>query len=312
MTDQPDSSSERATPALSPLARLWDHAKRNPLIASLVFVAPLVAAGVKFGKDAIDLLQKIDPPFSVTETTKGLAADAIESRIEAIQRLGAAKGLSQEEIRTLTLALESMVNRRAPVWPTSAGASKPSSDIRLAMMALGNLIATGHRAGAPTTPPTFTGINLEGIDATDANWRGFRFQNVNLSAATLLRADLTGSLFQDVKLARVQATEATLIGSTIESSCIEEAVFLRANLSKLNAVRSDFNAADLRNAILTGSVFQDTRLHQVDFSDADLSNADFALATEVSHWQLKRAKPGQKPIIPPQAGWRKSNITPCR
>lgn len=311
MTDHQDSPPDGATSVRSPLARLWDRAKKNPFIASVLFLIPLVAAAFNFGKDAYDFYQKINPPLSVREISKGLAADAIEVRIDSIQQISEATGLSKGEIRTFALALESMVNRRAPAWPNEGDISGPRDDIRLAMIALGKLVQAGHLQNIKMSAPRLSGINLEGIDATDAYWQGFIFQRVNLSGATLLRADLSSSTIQDVKLARIQATNSLLPGSTIESSCAEEAVFLNANLSGIKIARSDLNAADLRNAKVDKSIFHDTRLHKVDFTDADLSGADFSTATEVAPEQLARAKISKHKPIPPQDGWRRSNVAPC-
>lgn len=295
----------------SPLAKIWNRVKGNPVVASLIFLVPVVGATMKFGKDVVDFIQKVSPPVVLQEVVKGLASDAPEVRIAAIRQLADSKRRNANDVAVAIRSLESMINRRAPKWPQTDGQSRLDTDIGLAITTLGILTKINDENRLGLKNPTITNVNLAGVDLPSVYLRGFTFLTVNFNGANLLAADFTNSVLRDVQLARIQATGSKLVGASLESSCLEDAILVRADFTNVKAIRSDFNGANMSSAIMVRTILLESRLNGTDLTNANLSGADFSDAKEVSVEQLKRSNMKLGSFIPPSKGWQRFTLSVC-
>lgn len=295
----------------SPVEKVWASIKRNPVVASLIFLAPVVGGVATFGKSALELYQKWLPKVVIEEVVKNLASEAPEMRLTAIQQLSELRSSKPAEIATAIRSLETMINRRAPKWPSAASSPGPGSDIALAIVALGGLVKISDAKGMKIQAPTIDSVRLDGLDLSGAYMRGFMLSNVSLQGAIISSVDLEMSVLRDVQMARVIAHGTKLARATLEATCLEEATLIKADFSDSKVARSDFNAANMTNAVMTGAVLYETRFRGTILSGADLSNADFGSATELTKNQWLKAGARNDNFVRPKDEFKPSNLKIC-
>ncbi len=110
----------------------------------------------------------------------------------------------------------------------------------------------------------FDGVNLAGVDLTEARLREGSF----------IRTDLTGAV-----LKAVAAHRAKFINAEMADSILVDADLSRADLTKANLTGADLSGADLRSAQLYRSVLARAILTGAKLKDADLTGADLSGAT---------------------------------
>ena len=109
-----------------------------------------------------------------------------------------------------------------------------------------------------------TGINAVGVNLVGANLGNTCWNRSDLRGAQLIRADLTGAVFDLADMSQ----QASLDGAIAPG-----ATFSNANLAFSNLSRADLSDANLLAANLTSAQLQDTNFTDASLGGADLRNA---------------------------------------
>lgn len=170
------------------------------------------------------------------------------------------------------------------VRKTRFGAALAAGVVVIVSLSGGPLVAASCRTDA-----------MAGIDWRECNKRLLMLGGSNLDSAMLYGTDFT---YTDLR-------GSSLKGANLESQAhphgIGEANLQGANLTKVEAYRSDFTAADATNAKFINAEmqrtkFENTKLDGTDFTKAELGRADFEGATlngsKFSLTNLSRARFG--------------------
>ena len=122
-------------------------------------------------------------------------------------------------------------------------------------------------AGMDLSGVDFTNAILMGADLGGADLSGAVFVEANLSGADLRRAKLEGTLLQQADLSRAKLEDADL-------GAVEDKNLTYANLSGTDLSGSDLSSVDLRLADLSGANLRGVNLSAANLSSADLTGAD--------------------------------------
>lgn len=254
------------------------------------------------------------PKFDARRQLEQIAALLAISRahdqpLEEMERMIADEGYRQElyegEAKLKELYRRS-AHLRDPAAPVEDGASEMfRAELQVAHA---NEIALEARdyTGADLSGTVLPGIDLcgaflESVNATDADWRGGKLDDVVLSHATLtgttlagaslLRANLGGARLDAADLSGSNLDEAVLHRATIERSSLRGAHMHKTNLhetvigagvdmSEVDAEMLTFFRVDLRGVRFAGArvfkcLFIECDVRGVDFGGADLSRSLF-------------------------------------
>ena len=171
-------------------------------------------------------------------------------------------------------------------------------------MAASIVFAHDRRWKPATIPRNLTCVYLDGI-----SWPGANLSGVELSSASLNRADLTQARFDGTTALSAQFNRASLRGALLNDFKASGAGFWRADLSEVVAKRADFataqlqqadlseaelisanfQGADLSGACLSGANLADAFLVGAEIADADFTNADLGY-TRLKNLSLRQAK----------------------
>jgi uncharacterized protein YjbI with pentapeptide repeats len=128
------------------------------------------------------------------------------------------------------------------------------------------------------------GIDLSGLDLTDACFAGSNLKLARAVATSLAYGHLQLANFENANLSLANLAKARL-----NNAVFDHATLIGANLAKANAIQTSFKRADLRGANLAGmrahqhtsfagadlrdADLEDIRMSEVDFTDVDLRGA---------------------------------------
>ena len=88
------------------------------------------------------------------------------------------------------------------------------------------LISTSQcPSGSDLMGAIMPGINLPGVDLTDALLRGAHLEHANLANAILVRADLTGAHFEHANLTGANLTGAIVLGALWDGADLTGAIW---------------------------------------------------------------------------------------
>jgi len=118
---------------------------------------------------------------------------------------------------------------------------------------------------ASSTPASFQGADLAGLNLTKAKLRGMNLSGANLKGAVLDGADLTGTDLRGANLA-----EASLCSAHLISTDLRGAILSDANLTDANLYRARLTGAHLRRACLLGAGLNESQMEKVDLREANL------------------------------------------
>ena len=122
-------------------------------------------------------------------------------------------------------------------------------------------------AGMDLSGVDFTNAILMGADLGGADLSGAVFVEANLSGADLRRANLEGALLQQADLSRAKLEGADL-------GAVEGKNLTYANVSGTDLGGVDLGSADLRLADLSGANLRGANLNAANLGSADLTGAD--------------------------------------
>ncbi|GJD22913.1 hypothetical protein RIVM261_078690 [Rivularia sp. IAM M-261] len=117
------------------------------------------------------------------------------------------------------------------------------------------------------------GVDLRGLDASNANLSGAILTGAQLSGANLSNAELVGAELNGANLYSTKLTGIQLNG---------------ANLSNAELMSAELNGADLGEAKLIGAILMGSDLRDTELAGANLRNAEFACNLDCTN--LKGAK----------------------
>lgn len=125
--------------------------------------------------------------------------------------------------------------------------------------------------GIDLSEADLNGVNLSNADLSYTNLRGANLSGADLNNANLRNADLRGADLWNVNLRNADLKYANLRGINLRNSNLKY-----ANLSDTNLMDADLGDADLRNADLRDTDLRCADLRNADLRDAILSNADLS------------------------------------
>lgn len=141
-------------------------------------------------------------------------------------------------------------------------------------------------------PAYLRGVNLSGIDLSNAGWlieadlcgadldganlRRSNLREANLEMANLHSANLSGANLQGANLFRVKARVANLSMAVLRGANMKETSLVGASLMKANLEEADLDGADLEGANLEGSNLRGARITNANLKMANLDGADLA------------------------------------
>ncbi len=117
---------------------------------------------------------------------------------------------------------------------------------------------------------SLAGVNLEGMDLTDANLASMDLRFSNLSRTSLHGANLKNSDLSDSTFFQADLSDADLSGSHLANTIFDYAKMINTNLADSLLVGATFRNSDLSSANLSGS---DTR--NASFEGATLTDTNF-------------------------------------
>ncbi len=128
-----------------------------------------------------------------------------------------------------------------------------------------------------------SGMNLEGVNFTDAVLNGANLSCACLKRAQMVRATLIGANLANADLEHANLTNADLFRANLAFSNLEQAMLpyarLRkanlsaANLSRVHAEDASFFSADLSYTSLKGAILSFSDFRRASFVEADLEGA---------------------------------------
>jgi len=138
------------------------------------------------------------------------------------------------------------------------------------------------------------GCNLEGADASVANFIDASFHNSDLKGANLAHGDLSG----------ISGSSTLFSGADFQSSRVRAGRFMRSNFVMANFndaqlyltefLESDLRGADFTHARLRGADFSGSNLQGAIFIGADLSNAWYDRCTKLPFNKREARKKGMR------------------
>ena len=135
-----------------------------------------------------------------------------------------------------------------------------------------NAILMGADLGGPDlSGAVFVEANLSGADLRRANLEGAQLQQADLSRAKLEGADL--GAVEDKNLTYVSLSGTDLSGSDLSSADLRLADLSGANLRGANLSAANLNGADFAAADLTGADLREAQAEHADFEDAIMDDA---------------------------------------
>jgi uncharacterized protein YjbI with pentapeptide repeats len=132
----------------------------------------------------------------------------------------------------------------------------------------------------------------------------YRLNNANLSAANLIKSDLSLVLLSGANLRMASLIWADLHGAILYGADLTGAELGEANLSGTNLVNANLSGADCRKANLTGA-----NLSHANLSGADLEGADLTMAN-LSNANLSGADLTKASLV--ETNLEGTDLTNCR
>lgn len=132
----------------------------------------------------------------------------------------------------------------------------------------------------------------------------YRLNNANLSAANLIKSDLSLVLLRGANLRMASLIWADLHGAILYGADLTGAELGEANLSGTNLVNANLSGADCRKANLTGA-----NLSHANLSGADLEGADLTMAN-LSNANLSGADLTKASLV--ETNLEGTDLTNCR
>ncbi len=121
----------------------------------------------------------------------------------------------------------------------------------------------------------FTGLDLSGREAVDAEVDECRYSDVNLSQVTLRHAVIRDAVFERCDLANLRARDSAMNRTAARSSRMTGFSWLAGDLRDVTFDDCRIDLASFSGSKLSHVVFTGCRLEQADFGGADLSRARF-------------------------------------
>jgi uncharacterized protein YjbI with pentapeptide repeats len=112
----------------------------------------------------------------------------------------------------------------------------------------------------------FYSVDLSGSSLRSINLKAAKLSKARLSGADFLEADLSGALLLDVDLSSANMSNANLSSTDLSKS----------NLSGAKLSGADLSSANMSNANLSGAKLSDTKLFLANLSSLDLSSTDLS------------------------------------
>ena len=123
---------------------------------------------------------------------------------------------------------------------------------------------------------SWTGVQGQGADFENADLTGARTNGPSdLSRARFVKADLTGSYWEETMFPEADFNHATLAGCTMTRCDLEKAVFSMADARAADFSKSDLTNVDARFLNLFEGSLRKACLDRADFCGANLSAVDF-------------------------------------
>jgi Pentapeptide repeats (8 copies) len=124
-----------------------------------------------------------------------------------------------------------------------------------------------------------TGVDLFGVDLSEANLSGALLFGAHLSAGRLTRANLTGAdlneaHLNEANLIGANLNEAYLIGAQLNEANLNEANLIGAHLNEAHLSGAKLSGAHLIGADLSGANLSETNLNKANLSNANLDGAN--------------------------------------
>lgn len=126
---------------------------------------------------------------------------------------------------------------------------------------------------ADCTDPPIPGVNYQDCVFDRLDMRDIRLVGARLRDATFIRADLTGSDLSKVEAYRTKFLSATLKNVNFDGAKLFQTDFSRADLEGASFVNADLRSARFYSANLRGVDLTGAQLRETDFTGADLSGA---------------------------------------
>lgn len=117
------------------------------------------------------------------------------------------------------------------------------------------------------------GVDLSGLNLSEANFAGASLDSVNFSNTDLSKAKFTQAI-----LARANFTKSKLTNTTFDDATLGKAIFHYADLSKASLKNTVLAQTDFSNAVMVNAKIEIGDCNQTDFSDANLTKTFFASA----------------------------------
>lgn len=132
--------------------------------------------------------------------------------------------------------------------------------------------------------------DLQGLDLSQSNMAGWRFEKCNLSGTSFNGSQLERSCFAGCRASGASFVSATLTEAQIDGGDFSNATFRGAVLATMKIARCKMTGADLSEtrsiglelddvllvfALLPKISFRKMTLKQIDFGEADLRSCDF-------------------------------------
>ena len=223
--------------------------------------------------------------------------------------------VGKDERETITRILVSFIRTRAKKMFANIKLEKKEDleahrskrlDIEAAVNALARIVSKLQMQGQ--FPGQFNEAKRYLCNLQDADLRGLRFAQTDLTEFDFTKVDFSGAWLMEADLKKAQMSDCILTRANLKGSCFIEtdltrahlvdveltgADFTKANLyaanidavnigitlpSRANFREANLNEANIRNINLSNSDFSEAKLRGSDIIDVDLSNANFSKA----------------------------------
>lgn len=156
------------------------------------------------------------------------------------------------------------------------------------LVLLFTLFSSAHAFSKKDLGQLYVSKECINCDLTLADLSGRDFSDYNLTGSDLRGADLNHSRFRrsilvNVKMNPIEVKEEGLFSeiekekaTNLYKADFKEADLSESNLEKIQAIRTVFNEASLRNANLQGAMLKQSSFHKADFTGSLTQKADFS------------------------------------
>jgi uncharacterized protein YjbI with pentapeptide repeats len=282
-----------AAPGIGPQAALetaWDHFGRG-----------LDYRRWRFRRASFDdaTMQRIMLDGADLSGASLIRANMTRARLQGTVLAGAV--LSEANLHSADLTCANVPKPIECLNPPQAAKAAPA-DAPSAPSAAGTKLAQAGKAAPTGAAPGQTGTDAKSASSSDvcsATRNGPRLNNVNIAAATLTSADLSGGSLRSVDFTQVkEIANAVFMDADLRDANFKGMSDLKVDFSRACLCGADFSKANLKNAKLSGAILRNANLsgatlpqdlQGIDFSGANVKGTKFEVGAKDEPPNLQNA-----------------------